>query len=326
MLKQALITGITGQDGTFLTKLLLEKGYQVYGVVRSSSNFENFKILGINERNITKINFDQIRGIIDDNFEIYNFAAQSGVAVSWEKPEETFEANLTMYVNLLEQVKHKKVKILQASSAEIFEPSKEPITETSVINPKNPYAISKYAAHKYGQVLRETNKMNITNAILFNHESELRGKDFLSKKICKHVAKVSKGSKEILEVGNLDAIRDWGFAGEYVEIMHKLLENSLYDDFIIATGSSNSVKSFIEIAYNYIGINLIWKGRGIDTQAYDSLNNELKLKINPQFFRPNDSKNLIGNSSKLQDSLGFKLNSNLQSVVKRMVGFEIENL
>ncbi len=328
--KTALITGITGQDGSFLTRLLLEKGYEFYGLKREGSgsdNFTNFNILGIDSNSIKMLHLKEIEAIKDEIDEVYNLGAQSSVAVSWVDPVGTYESNVVQFVNLLEVFKNTKVKILQASSAEIFEPgSNGIINEDSEISPRNPYAVSKYAAHKHVQLLRESANLFVSNAILFNHESELRPEKFVTRKITKHVAMYSKGKKQILEVGNIMAERDWGYAGEFVEGMWSILQHNKADDFIIATGQKTSVKQFIEFAFNTIDIKILWEGEDIETKGYHSETKELLVQVNSEFFRPLDQNVIVGDCSKSINELGWNAKILARDIAKMMVQFDIKLL
>lgn len=300
--KYALITGILGQDGSYLTKLLLSKQYTVFGIDRNINDLSNFLKIGINPEKVNFITIDEVNIVVQNDFEIYNLAGQSSVGKSWQIPQETFESNVAFYISLLNQLADKDVKILQASTGDIFGQTTEIINESTKINPENPYALSKYCAHRYGQLIRNSNNIFITNAILFNHESILRNPDFVTKKIIQGAQNIVEGKQEFIELGNCEIIRDWGLAEDYVEAMWKLLQLDKPYDIIVSSGHSISLFNFIALVFNYFGIS----------------NYERYIKINADFFRPNDQKE-VHTSPILLNSLGIHLdpinNNNISKLI-----------
>jgi len=301
---KALITGITGQDGSYLTKLLLTKGYQVYGLITGQvgrDNFDNFPKLELDVNSIVKVKFTELKDLLDDDFEIYNLAAQSSVGLSWQQPELTFSVNLQNYLRILEVCKDKKVRILQASSAEIYgDKGNISLQENSDFEPNNPYALSKYSAHRYGQILRTSLNYFITNAILFSHESKLRDEKFVLKKIANYAKRGDFTQK--LELGNLEIERDWGLAEEYVETMWKLLQLDKPQDINVATGKTTKLKELIKAIFAY----------------YNITNYEKHITINPKFIRPSDIQSLVADMSKL-GALNIKLTPLIDSLSKILI-------
>lgn len=277
--KKAIITGITGQDGTYLTKFLLEKNYEIYGILSGEpgkDKFVNFEKIGFDESKIKKIKLEELKEIDLENAEIYNFAGQSSVGASWNEPLITYEVNLIKYLKLLEITKGKNTKMLQASSGEMYGDVPGIINEDTPFNPQNPYAVSKLAAHYHGKLLRESNGEWITNVILFNHESPLRDDRFVLRKIVNGIKDIKEGKADKIELGNIEIERDWGFAEEYVEIMWQLMQKNNPMDVIIATGNTISLKTLISYFFKYFGLQ--------DFESY--------LEINPDFIRPNDIKSI----------------------------------
>lgn len=328
--KKALITGITGQDGAFLTKLLLAQGFEVIGLLSGIPErdiFVNFPKLGLDENKVKKVYFEDLASYKDEIDHVYNLTGQSSVGESWKNPTITYEVNLINYSKLLDIFRGTKARILQACSAEMYDDSNtNKVNEDSVVNPSNPYAISKYASYKHGQLLRKSDNMFISNAILFNHESELRPPEFVTRKITLAAANWAIGNKNILEVGNINAERDWGYASEYVEAMYKILNHTKPDDFIISTGEKTSVRRFIELAFEHVGVNISWQGEGLNEQGTDSATAEVVVKINSEFFRPIDKDAMIGNSSKIERELGWKAKIKAESLVKQMIDNDLNVL
>lgn len=277
--KKAIITGITGQDGSYLTRFLLNKNYKIYGVITGlpgRDNFGNFKKLGISENAIQKVTIEDLDKVIADGDEIYNLAGQSSVGMSWSQPGETFEVNVNRYIRLLEICKNFKVKILQASSGEMYGDLSIPAREDMEMHPNNPYSLSKYTSYKYGQMMRETYNIWISNAILFNHESPLRDSKFVTRKIIDAASKIKKGELDSLELGNIEVERDWGFAEEYVGAMWRILQHDKPIDVNVATGVTITLKTFIKYVFEY----------------YDIKNYAKYIKINQEFIRANDTKSM----------------------------------
>ncbi|MDD5659279.1 MAG: GDP-mannose 4,6-dehydratase [Actinomycetota bacterium] len=310
-MKKALITGITGQDGSYLAELLLEKGYEVYGMVRRSST-ENFGRIEHIRDNIKFLQadlldqFSIISAVKEANpDEIYNLAAQSFVPTSWDQPVLTGEFTALGVTRLLEAVRHvnKDIKFYQASSSEMFGKVQEvPQKETTPFYPRSPYGVAKVYGHFITVNYRESYDIFSCSGILFNHESPRRGLEFVTRKVTYNAVRIKLGLQDEIHVGNLDAKRDWGFAGDYVEAMWLMLQNDKPDNFVIATGETHSVQELIEIAFSYL--NLDWKKH---------------VKINPKFIRPAEVELLIGDSSKARSQLGWKPKVNFEGLVKMMV-------
>jgi GDPmannose 4,6-dehydratase len=306
--KKAVITGITGQDGTYLTKFLLNKGYKVYGVITGlpgRDNFDNFQKLGLHESDIDKILLPNIPQILEDGVEIYNLAAQSSVGMSWKEPEITFEVNVNRYIKLLELCKGHNVKIFQASTAEMYgEQNVEALHEDLSMIPNNPYALSKYTSFSYGKLMRETQNMFISNGILFNHESPLRNEKFVLRKIIDSAKAIQRGEQEFIELGNLEIQRDWGFAEDYVEAIWQILQQETPLDVNIGTGSVITLKDMVMYIFNYFGIQEV----------------EKRIKINPAFIRATDITSLKADVTKL-NKLDIKLNPISQNSIRRLIEF-----
>jgi len=331
--KKALITGITGQDGSYLAEFLLEKGYEVYGLVRRSSNDPFARI-----PSETKQQIKPIKGCLRDRSavqnaveeaapdEIYNLGAQSDVADSFKIPEETWETNYDGFRRLVRVAMdvNPNVKIYQASTSEMFGTTPAPQNENSPFNPVSPYAKAKTAAHedivlKY----RERYGLFICSGILFNHESPRRGLHFVTRKITHSLAKIKLGLQDCLELGNLEARRDWGFAGDYVKAMWMMLQQSEPEDFVIATGDSHTVQYFVELAANFLGMPVHWSGVGINKIGYNNLD-EMITKVNKSFFRENEVNDLRGDARKAKEKLGWQPQVNFNNLVTMMVNSDME--
>lgn len=336
--KTALITGITGQDGSYLAELLLEKGYQVFGIDRRVSERGYSRInhilskIKILEGDITE--FEIMRKIIKDIVpdEIYNLAAQSHVGYSFKMPLSTFDTTGKSVWAMLEIIRevNPKIKFYQASTSELYggDPGSEPQDETTPFNPHSPYAIAKLAAFHLVKLYRQSYSIFACNGILFNHESPRRGEDFVTRKITLGLAKILAGKQEVIELGNLDAKRDWGFAGDYVEAMWRILQSSAPDDFVIATGKTHTVRDFVEEAFRAAaGIEIGWRGQGIDEVGFDKNNpKKIFVKINPEFFRPSEVKILCGNPAKAKNVLGWEPKTEFGKLVKMMVEADINQV
>jgi GDPmannose 4,6-dehydratase len=331
-MKKAIITGITGQDGAYLSQLLLEKGYEVFGTYRRSSsmNFWRIEELGIqNHPNLHLLEYDlndqtsNIR-LIDKTQpdEIYNLAAQSFVGVSFDQPLSTAQTTGIGCLHLLEAIRiiNPKIKFYQASTSEMFGKVQQvPQTEDTPFYPRSPYGFSKLFAHWATINYRESYDIFAVSGILFNHESPLRGREFVTRKITDTVAKIALGKQSKLELGNLDAQRDWGYAKEYVEGMYKMLQHHTPETFVLATNKTYTVKTFVELSFKQIGIDLVWKGSGVDEKGYNSKTNELLVEINPAFFRPAEVELLIGSAQKANDLLNWIPETNLDQLCSIMV-------
>lgn len=336
-MKKVFISGITGQDGAWLAKLLLGKGYQVYGGVRNIQKILNWRLHYTNTLNsIQFINFDLTNSESIENCikeikpdEFYNLAAQSSVAESFISPLETSIIDGLSVLHILESIKKYSphTKFFQASSSEIFGNSKiTPQTEDTPIQPANPYAVAKSYAHWMNQNYRNTFGLFCVNGILFGHESELRSEDFLTRKVSLHVANWYKGNKSVLEVGNVETEKDWGYAQEYVEGMYLSLQEKTPEDYIFATGKKTKVRSFIESSFGVIHISLKWEGEAEDLKAYDSKTGELLVQINPKFYRPIEIKSAFGNPSKAKEKLNWSPSIDSNKISEIMVSRDIERL
>lgn len=331
-MKKAIITGITGQDGAYLSQLLLEKGYEVYGTYRRSSsmNFWRIEELGIqNHPNLHLLEYDlndqtsNIR-LIDKTQpdEIYNLAAQSFVGVSFDQPLSTAQTTGIGCLHLLEAIRiiNPKIKFYQASTSEMFGKVQQvPQTEDTPFYPRSPYGFSKLFAHWATINYRESYDIFGVSGILFNHESPLRGREFVTRKITDTVAKIALGKQSKLELGNLDAQRDWGYAKEYVDGMYKMLQHDTAETFVLATNKTYTVKTFVELSFKQIEIDLVWKGTGVDEKGYNAKTNELLVEINPAFFRPAEVELLIGSAQKANELLNWNPETNLEQLCSIMV-------
>ena len=341
-IKKAFITGINGQDGSYLTELLLKKNYIVHGLRRRTSSLNTSRIdhLFHNKEIINKKLFlyhgDMTDGLSLSNLirkikpdEIYNLAAQSHVHVSFESPEYTTDTDALGTLRLLENLKNylPKSKFYQASTSEIYgNNAKIPQDENTQFNPASPYGVSKLYAFHICKNYREAYNLFCSNGILFNHESPRRGETFVTRKISRHVANYYLGSREILKIGNLDSKRDWGHAKDYVEAMWKMLQLKTPGDYVIATGESHSVREFIEIAFRNINIRVKWKGKGLNEIGYDQKNKKKLIKVSKEFFRPKDINMLLGNPLKAKKILKWTSKISFRELVKEMIDSDIANL
>lgn len=340
-MKKALITGITGQDGSYLAEFLLEKGYEVHGIIRRSSSFNTGRIQHIFE----DIHKEDHRlhlhhGDMGDGSslnklmrkirpqEIYNLAAQSHVRVSFDTPEYTTDVTALGTLRLLDAIRDVdfETKLYQASSSEMFGAAKEvPQSEKTSFYPRSPYGCSKVYSYWICVNYRESYNMFISNGILFNHESPRRGKTFVTRKITQAVAKIHSGKQKCLYLGNLDAKRDWGYAKDYVDAMWMILQHKTPDDFVIATGETHTVREFCERAFGHVDIHLEWKGEGTEELGIDSKTGEVLIQIDPRYFRPAEVDILLGDSSKARETLGWKPKVSFRELVKIMMEEELKN-
>jgi len=331
-MKTALITGITGQDGAYLAKLLLNKGYKVYGGMRRTSNFgkslwrlETLDIL--NKIEIVELDLLEYSNILEtikkvQPDEIYNLAAQSFVASSFLQPIVTTETNCMGFLRILDAIKFLKpdCKVYQASTSEMFGKAREAQqNENTPFYPRSPYGISKVAAHWLAVNYRESFNIFAVSGILFNHESPLRGEEFVSRKISKSVAKIQRGKIKLFEMGNLDAKRDWGFAKEYVEGMYLMMQHTRPDTFVLATGKSHSVREFIETSFSVIDDKIVWEGEGIDEIGISKKTGEIRIRVNTNFYRPAEVDFIQGDSSKARKMLGWDPRTRFEKLVEIMV-------
>ncbi len=335
MAKRALITGITGQDGAYLSKLLLERGYEVYGAFRRTSdlNLGRMKFLGI-EREIRFIplellEFTNIRRTLESAKpdEIYNLGAQSFVALSFEQPVFTADVTGLGVLRVLEAIRdvNKEIRFYQASSSEMFGKVKaSPQNELTPFHPRSPYAAAKLFAHSMTVNYRESYGIFACSGILFNHESPLRGLEFVTRKITNTVAKIKMGLHDELRLGNLDSKRDWGYAREYVEAMWLMMQQPEADDYVIATGETHSVREFVEAAFNECGIRIEWAGKEMDEKGVDRATGKTVVRIDPQFFRPAEVDLLQGDYSKARNVLGWSPKTTFNELVGIMVRHDLD--
>jgi GDPmannose 4,6-dehydratase len=342
MAKVALITGVTGQDGAYLSELLLSKGYEVHGIKRRSSLFNTDRIDHLYaDPHEKKVKFKLHYGDLTDSTnliriiqevqpdEIYNLAAQSHVKVSFETPEYTANADAIGTLRLLEAIRilglDKKTKFYQASTSELYGLVQEiPQTEKTPFYPRSPYGVAKLYAFWITKNYREAYGMFACNGILFNHESPLRGETFVTRKITRGVAKISLGLQEKLFLGNLDAERDWGHAKDYVEGMWRMLQADEPDDFVLSTNRKISVKRFIELSFAEIGIQIEWKGSGVDEKGIDKATGKALVEVDAAYFRPTEVDLLIGDYSKAKAKLGWEPKYSVEELLKEMVQSDIQ--
>lgn len=331
-MKNALITGITGQDGSYLAELLLEKGYNVYGIMRRKSVVDYGNVEHIKD----KIKFiyadmtDEISLInamsIAEPDEVYNLAAQSFVATSWEQPLATADIDAIGVTKMLEAIRTVKplCRFYQASTSEMFGLVQEiPQKETTVFYPRSPYGVAKLYGHWITKNYRESYDLYACSGILFNHESERRGKEFVTRKITDAVARIKFGIQDCLELGNMDLKRDWGHSKDYVNAMWLMLQQETPDDYVIATNETRTVREFVETAFEIAGISLEWKGEAIDEIGIDKATGKTVVKVNPKFFRPAEVDILIGDPTKAETNLGWRREIPFKELVERMVKNDI---
>lgn len=341
-MKKTLITGITGQDGSYLTELLLEKGYEVHGIIRrqSSQNTERIDhilndpvfadrvFLHYGDLTDSSNAHALIREIQPD--EVYNLAAQSHVAVSFEVPEYTAEATGVGTIRLLEAVRQSglPIRFYQASTSELFGglPETAPQSEATPFYPKSPYGAAKLYSFWITKNYRESYGMFACNGILFNHESPRRGETFVTRKITLAVARIAKGLQEKLTLGNLEAKRDWGFAGDYVEGMWRILQQDQPEDYVLATNETHTVREFVEKAFAETGVPIRWEGEGSNEKGYDTKTGKLLVDVSEQFYRPAEVELLWGDSTKAEHELGWRRKVGFAALVKMMVAADLERL
>jgi len=343
MAKKALITGVTGQDGAYLSELLLSKGYEVHGLKRRSSSFNTGRIdhLHVDEyagsdfhlHYSDMVDSSSLISLINDiqPDEIYNLAAQSHVKVSFEMPEYTANADGIGTLRLLEAIRllklEDKTKFYQASTSELYGKVQEvPQSETTPFYPRSPYAAAKLYAYWITVNYREGYGIFGSNGILFNHESPLRGETFVTRKITRAVAAIDLGLQDKLRLGNMDAQRDWGHARDYVEGMWRILQHDEPDDFVLATGEMHSVREFCEIAFSHIGKVIRWEGKGVDEKGYDGDSDRVLIEVDPIYFRPTEVEQLLGDPSKARDKLGWSSTTKFADLVQEMVTEDVNLL
>ena len=341
--KKVLITGITGQDGSYLAELLLKKKYIVHGIIRRSSLIKTDRIDHLIANNLYKKSFFLHYGDLTDSLNlfsfikkispaiIFNLGAQSHVKVSFETPEYTANTDALGTLRILEAIKTlgltKKTRFYQASTSEMYGNSKVlPITDNTTFAPISPYGVSKLFSFWITRNYREAYKMHASNGILFNHESPRRGETFVSRKITKAVAEIYLKKRNYFLIGNLESKRDWGHAKEYVQGMYKIVMKKNPGDYILSTGKSYSVKYFIEESFKNIGINIIWKGKGINTIGYNKKNNQVLVKVSNRLFRPLEINNLVAVSKRTKNLLGWRAKTSIDQLIKEMIYEDIKKL
>ena len=339
-MKKALITGVTGQDGSYLSEFLLEKGYEVHGIIRRSSVDYRERIVHLENNK----NFHLHYGDLGDSIslvkvinevkpdEIYNLAAQSHVQVSFDVPEFTADIDAVGVLRILEAVRicglEKTCKVYQASTSELYGKVEEvPQSETTPFHPYSPYAVAKQYGFWITKEYREAYDMFACSGILFNHESERRGETFVTRKITLAAARIAQGKQEKLYLGNLGSLRDWGYAKDYVECMWLILQQDKPDDYVIATGEQHTVRQFCELAFHYAGIELEFKGSGIDEKGYDKKTGKVLIEVSKDFYRPTDVVNLLGDPSKAKTKLGWNpTKTSFNELVKLMVDHDMKKV
>ena len=340
--KIALITGVTGQDGSYLARLLLNKGYEVHGCRRRSSSFNTARIDDLFvDPHEDNVNFYLHFGDLTDATnlirlvqeiqpdEIYNLAAQSHVHVSFESPEYTANSDALGTLRLLEAIRilnmEKKVRFYQASTSELYGKVQEiPQKETTPFYPRSPYAAAKLYAYWITVNYREAYGIHASNGILFNHEGPMRGETFVTRKITRAVAAIKQGQQDLLYLGNINATRDWGHARDFVEGMWMMLQQDEPDDYCLATGESHSVREFVELAFEEVDIKIEWKGEGVDEIGYDAATGREVVKIDPHYFRPTEVEQLLGDPTKAKSKLGWDIKTSFAEMVQEMVQYDME--
>lgn len=340
MSKKALITGVTGQDGSYLAELLLDKGYEVHGMVRRSSTEKRERIDHLEGNPNFHVHYGDLSdsmsimrlvGMIKPD-EIYNLAAQSHVGVSFDVPEYTADVVATGVLRILEAVRlcglEKTCRIYQASTSELYGKVEEvPQRETTPFHPYSPYAVAKQYGYWIVKEYREAYNMFCCSGILFNHESERRGETFVTRKITLAAARIAQGKQDKLYLGNLDSLRDWGYAKDYVECMWLILQNKKPEDFVIATGVQHSVREFATLAFHYAGIEVEWQGEGLEEKGINKANGQVIVEVSPDFYRPTDVVNLWGNPTKAKIELGWNpTKTSFEQLVELMTKHDMEKV
>ena len=339
-MKRALITGVTGQDGSYLAELLLEKGYEVYGMIRRSSVDYRERIAHLEGTPHFHLKFGDLGDSISlvkligevKPDEIYNLAAQSHVQVSFDVPEFTADIDATGVLRVLEAVRvcglEKTCRIYQASTSELYGKVEEvPQKETTPFHPYSPYAVAKQYGYWIVKEYREAYGMFCCSGILFNHESERRGETFVTRKITLAAARIAQGKQDKLYLGNLDSLRDWGYAKDYVECMWLILQNKKPEDFVIATGVQHSVREFATLTFHYAGIEVEWQGEGLEEKGINKANGQVIVEVSPDFYRPTDVVNLWGDSTKAKTELGWNpTKTSFEQLVELMTKHDMEKV
>lgn len=344
-MKKALITGVTGQDGSFLAEFLLEKGYEVHGIIRRSSSYNQERLEDLlseqSEALLNDTNFYLHYGDVTDALnitrligeiqpdEIYNLAAQSHVHVSFDMPSYTLDVDAKGTLNILEATRilglTEKTRIYQASTSELFGKVQEvPQKETTPFYPRSPYGVAKIYGYWITKNYRESYNMFAVNGILFNHESERRGETFVTRKITLAAARIAQGKQKTLQLGNLNSLRDWGYAKDYVECMWLILQHENPEDFVIATGEMHSVREFVELAFKHVGIEIEWTGEGIEEKGVNKNTGEVIIEVDPKYFRPAEVEQLLGDPTKARTLLCWNpTKTSFEELVKIMVNHDV---
>lgn len=334
-MKKAIITGVTGQDGSYLAELLLEKGYEVHGIIRRASSFNTERIDHLmgnkslhlhhgdlaDSANLNKL----LREIHPD--EIYNLGAQSHVKVSFEVPEYTAQVDAVGTLRLLDAMINQcpEARFYQASTSELYGLVQEvPQKETTPFYPRSPYGVAKLYGFWITKNFRESYDLYACNGILFNHESERRGKTFVTRKITTNLAEIAVGLRDVLLLGNMDSLRDWGYAKEYVEGMWRMLQQEQADDFVLATGKMYTVRQFVEKAARHVGFEIAWEGEGVDEKGYDTKTGKLIVAVDPKYFRPAEVELLLGDATKAKEKLGWEAKVDIDELVEIMMTHDLK--
>ncbi len=341
-MKKALITGITGQDGSYLTELLLDKGYEVHGIIRRSSSFNTGRIDHLyKDRHETGVKMFLHYGDLTDSsnlnrliekihpVEIYNLAAQSHVQVSFEVPEYTAEADGIGTLRLLDAIRETGVssRFYQASTSELYGMVQEvPQTETTPFYPRSPYAVAKLYAFWIVKNYREAYGLHASNGILFNHESPRRGETFVTRKITMAVTRISRGLQKCLYMGNINALRDWGYAPDYVEMMWMMLQQDTPDDYVVATNEMHTVREFIEKSFEHVGIEMVWDGAGVKEVGKNKATGSIVVRMDERYYRPAEVEQLLGNPAKAKKQLGWEPKVKFAELVKIMTEGDLKIL
>ncbi len=334
-MKKALITGITGQDGSYLAELLLDKGYEVHGIIRRASSFNTHRVDHLyQDRHENNVRFFLHYGDLTDSSnlnrliekinpaEIYNLGAQSHVQVSFEVPEYTAEVDGIGTLRLLDAIRETGVesRFYQASTSELYGKVVEtPQSETTPFYPRSPYGVAKLYAFWIVKNYRESYNLHASNGILFNHESPRRGETFVTRKITMAVARIHRGMQDCLYMGNIDSLRDWGYAPDYVKMMHLMLQQDKPDDYVVATGEMHTVREFIEKSFAKVGRNIEWQGKEVDEIGIDTTSGKTVVRIDPRYFRPAEVEQLLGNPAKAKEKLGWEPEVRFEQLVNIMI-------
>lgn len=336
-MKKALITGITGQDGSFLTEILIEKGYEVHGIIRRASNFNTDRIehlmghpqLILHHGDLAdSANLNKLLATIQPD-EIYNLGAQSHVAVSFEVPEYTAQVDAVGTLRLLDAMNNHcpNARFYQASTSELYGLVQEvPQKETTPFYPRSPYGVAKLYGFWITKNFRESYNLFACNGILFNHESERRGKTFVTRKVTIGLSEIHHGLRKTLKMGNIDALRDWGYAKEYCEMMWRMLQHPTPEDFVVATGKTYTVRDFITRAAKHVDMDIVWEGEGVNEKGIDSKTGNVIIEIDPRYFRPAEVELLVGDATKAKALLGWEAKTDLDELISIMMKHDLEEV